>query len=73
VTSPENPARWAPDPLGRHHYRYWDGGQWTEHVSDDGVVSVDPPVASPTPATDPPSTPTTPAEQPAEGVGVGAA
>jgi uncharacterized RDD family membrane protein YckC len=68
VTSPENPARWAPDPLGRHHYRYWDGAQWTEHVSDDGVVSVDPPVANPTPATDPPSTPSAPAEQPAEDV-----
>jgi uncharacterized RDD family membrane protein YckC len=65
----DNPARWAPDPLGRHQYRYWDGSQWTEHVSDDGVVSTDPPIASPTP-TEPsspasptsttPTTPTTP-------------
>jgi uncharacterized RDD family membrane protein YckC len=51
VTNPDNPARWAPDPLGRHHYRYWDGAQWTEHVSDDGVVSTDPPNANPTPST----------------------
>jgi uncharacterized RDD family membrane protein YckC len=51
VTNPDNPARWAPDPLGRHHYRYWDGAQWTEHVSDDGVVSTDPPIADPTPST----------------------
>ncbi len=50
MTTPENPARWSPDPLGRHQYRYWDGSQWTEHVSDDGVVSTDPPVAGPAPA-----------------------
>jgi len=55
VTSPDNPARWAPDPLGRHHYRYWDGAQWTEHVSDDGIVSTDPPVPSPAPSTPPAS------------------
>ena len=36
MTAPENPPRWAPDPLGRHQYRYWDGTQWTEHVSDNG-------------------------------------
>ena len=51
---PENPARWAPDPLGRHQYRYWDGSQWTEHVSDDGLVGTDPPIAGPTPAADRP-------------------
>jgi len=51
VTTPENPARWAADPLGRHQYRYWDGSQWTEHVSDDGAVSTDPPVAGPAPST----------------------
>ena len=45
MTTPENPARWAPDPLGRHQYRYWDGAQWTEHVSDDGSdrSPIDPP------------------------------
>jgi uncharacterized RDD family membrane protein YckC len=43
----DNPARWAADPLGRHEYRYWDGSQWTEHVSDNGAVGTDPPVASP--------------------------
>jgi hypothetical protein len=45
--TPDNPARWAPDPLGRHQYRYWDGSQWTDHVSDDGVVQSDPPVVGP--------------------------
>jgi uncharacterized RDD family membrane protein YckC len=59
VSTPENPARWAPDPLGRHQYRYWDGAQWTDHVADDGRVSADPPVAGPAPTT--PTTPTTPA------------
>lgn len=35
-------AAWHPDPSGRHQYRYWDGVQWTSHVSDDGQQSVDP-------------------------------
>jgi len=33
---------WHNDPLGRHESRYWDGTQWTEHVSDGGVQSTDP-------------------------------
>jgi uncharacterized RDD family membrane protein YckC len=45
--APPNPPRWAPDPLGRHEYRYWDGGQWTEHVSDNGMAAIDPPTAMP--------------------------
>ena len=49
MTTPENPARWAADPLGRHEYRYWDGTQWTEHVSDSGMVGVDPPTVVPPP------------------------
>ncbi|RHW27596.1 DUF2510 domain-containing protein [Nocardioides immobilis] len=35
-------AAWHPDPTGRHELRYWDGTQWTEHVSDGGVQSVSP-------------------------------
>ena len=46
MSAPENPPRWAPDPLGRHQYRYWDGTQWTEHVADNGMNSVDPPTAA---------------------------
>ncbi len=34
-------ARWLPDPTGRHQYRYWDGGSWTENVYDAGVESRD--------------------------------
>ena len=30
---PATPPGWFPDPLGRHEQRYWDGLQWTEHVS----------------------------------------
>lgn len=37
------PPNWYPDPLGRHELRYWDGSQWTEHVSSHGRQSVDPP------------------------------
>ena len=36
-----NPPRWVPDPTGRHQYRYWDGAQWTDHVSDHGVTSTE--------------------------------
>ena len=35
-------ARWMNDPTGRHKYRYWDGGHWTENVYDAGVESRDP-------------------------------
>jgi uncharacterized RDD family membrane protein YckC len=49
VTAPENPPRWAADPLGRHQYRYWDGAQWSEHVSDNGLLAVDPPTVTPPP------------------------
>jgi hypothetical protein len=39
---------WYRDPTGRHEYRYWDGIQWTEHVSDGGNASGDPlPTAPP--------------------------
>lgn len=36
------PAGWLPDPTGRNEFRYWDATQWTEHVSNAGVGSVDP-------------------------------
>ena len=35
-------AGWHSDPMKRHEQRYWDGAQWTEHVSDAGVPSTDP-------------------------------
>jgi hypothetical protein len=34
-------AQWAPDPYRRHELRYWNGREWTEHVSDHGVQSTD--------------------------------
>jgi hypothetical protein len=45
--SNENPARWVPDPMGRHEYRYWDGSQWTDHVADNGVTGLDAPIPTP--------------------------
>ncbi len=36
------PADWYADPTGGHQLRYWNGGAWTEHVSDNGVQAVDP-------------------------------
>jgi uncharacterized protein YxjI len=42
--APTAPAGWFADPLGRHEMRYYDGMQWTEHVSSHGRTSIDPPV-----------------------------
>lgn len=39
------PANWYADPSGRFELRYWDGNQWTEHVSRGGQQFTDPPVA----------------------------
>ena len=36
------PAGWYPDPTGRFHWRYWTGTEWTEHVSRDDELFVDP-------------------------------
>jgi hypothetical protein len=42
-TVPGQPAGgWHPDPAGRHQLRWWDGGRWTETVSDRGQVGTDP-------------------------------
>jgi len=57
---PNNPPRWAADPTGRHQYRYWDGNDWTDQVSDNGVVATDPPVADVPPVPVEPVEPATP-------------
>jgi len=36
------PGTWAPDPSGRNHLRWFNGTVWTDHVSNNGRVSVDP-------------------------------
>ncbi len=41
-------AGWQSDPTGRHEHRYWDGTQWTDHVSDAGVATTDAYASSPT-------------------------
>jgi Mg2+ and Co2+ transporter CorA len=38
---PPPPAGWHVDPTGRNQYRYWDGLQWTSHVSTSGVTGID--------------------------------
>lgn len=43
--TPAVPAGWYADPAGRFELRYWDGSQWTEHVSRAGQQYTDPPVA----------------------------
>jgi uncharacterized protein YxjI len=39
-------ANWYADPFGRHELRYFDGANWTEHVSSHGRAAVDPPVGT---------------------------
>jgi putative membrane protein len=42
--SPEEgapPPGWYPDPTGRHQSRYWDEGQWTDHVGNGGATALD--------------------------------
>lgn len=36
------PVGWYPDPAHRHANRYWSGDEWSGHVADDGIVTVDP-------------------------------
>ena len=45
ATASAAPAGWYADPSGRYELRYWDGNQWTEHVSRAGQQYTDPPVA----------------------------
>jgi uncharacterized protein YxjI len=42
MSDTSHPASWYPDPAGRHEYRWFDGTQWTDHVSSHGRQSVDP-------------------------------
>ena len=37
------PPGWYPDPGGSSDQRWWDGHEWTEHLSSPGVA---PPIAS---------------------------
>lgn len=37
-----SPPNWYPDPQGRHQYRWFDGTNWTDTVSDNGVTGSDP-------------------------------
>jgi hypothetical protein len=46
-------GRWAPDPHGRHRARWWDGGAWTDQVSDGGAAFRDPFGAAPMPPAPP--------------------
>jgi hypothetical protein len=50
MTDGDRNGWWAADPTGRHELRYWDGSEWTAHVSDRGQVSADP-LGSSTPTT----------------------
>jgi hypothetical protein len=61
-------ASWLADPTGAHELRYWNGANWTEHVSDQGTTGQDPLTTElPPPAETfppPPATPPTAAAAP---------
>lgn len=44
AATPSVPAGWYADPSARYELRYWDGTEWTEHVSRAGQQYTDPPV-----------------------------
>src|SRR3954462_15664747 len=61
-------ASWQPDPSGAHELRYWNGTDWTEHVSDQGTTGQDPltaPLPPPLPAPVAPPPPPAPGPGPA--------
>lgn len=61
-----NPAPGChPDLMRRFQHRYWDGSQWTDHVSTGGSLSVDPLSGSPRVSAEEPRDPTVPAQDPA--------
>jgi uncharacterized protein YxjI len=43
MTGTATPAGWYADPFGRQEMRYYNGTEWTEHVSSHGRAGVDPP------------------------------
>ena len=62
---PKVPAGWYTDPSARHERRYWDGTDWTAHVSDGGVTATDQPGAQPAAGPEHPAAgPEHPAEAP---------
>lgn len=38
MSSPPSPPAWYPDPARQHEYRYFNGADWTNDVSDAGVA-----------------------------------
>jgi hypothetical protein len=39
MTLTTTPAGWYPDPSRSHELRFFDGGDWTQHVFDGGEVT----------------------------------
>lgn len=48
MTAPSASPGWYADPAGEHQYRWYDGSQWTDQVSSNGVQELSP-LRAPTP------------------------
>ncbi len=59
-----HPAGWLPDPIGRYHYRYWTGSEWTAQVSTNGSNETDPQGLAPNAAVTTPGRPPVPVPRP---------
>ncbi|MGY6502810.1 MAG: RDD family protein [Acidimicrobiales bacterium] len=63
---------WHDDPLGRYPKRYYDGSQWTHHVTDgSGQTLQDPLGTQPTPGGAPPTAPSVSASEMSAAGGAG--
>jgi hypothetical protein len=49
------PAGWYTDPVRRFQYRFWNGTQWTNQVSNSGTSGTDPDVLDPEMVATPPA------------------
>jgi len=63
VTGPEQ-GSWQPDPEGRYEYRWFDGNQWTDQVSQQGQVGRAPLGGAPAQQASPPGQQQPQASQP---------
>jgi hypothetical protein len=53
--SPSPAPGWYLDPTNAYKYRFWEGGFWTDQVSNGGTIETDPTPLAPSVAATPPA------------------